>query len=80
MNGKLVSLDNHRLLAAQRASEERVPVKIVGLNDPMPTGGTYGRNLEKKLHSQPPHPPDLPKLKLPAEGTPKQLQIVCLRP
>ncbi|RZJ57264.1 MAG: RHS repeat protein [Hymenobacter sp.] len=77
VNGKLVSLDNRRLLAAQRAGVESVPMNKVNLSDPRPEGGTYGSNLNKKLNSRPKNRPDLPKVKLPAEGTPIQPTIVC---
>ncbi|SCX56300.1 hypothetical protein [Lysinibacillus fusiformis] len=76
-NGTRVSLDNRRLLAAQRAGVTEVPIKIVDLDAPRPDGGTYGSNLRKKLNSRPSKRPDLPKIKLPPEGTSKQPKIVC---
>jgi hypothetical protein len=79
VNGKLVSLNNRRLLAAQRAGVESVPIQKVNLAEPRPKGGTYGSNLKKKLFSRPLGRPDLPKIKLPDEGTPNQPEIVCPR-
>ena len=79
VDGVDVSLDNRRLLAAQRAGIDKVPeVKIerVNLDDKMPGGGTYAGNLNKKLNSRPPKRPDLPKIKLPSTGTSTQPQIV----
>lgn len=76
VEGELVSLDNRRLLAAQNAGIEEVPIIKVGENDPMPGGGTYGRNLEKKLNSKPKNRPDLPKIKLPPTGTKTKPKVV----
>ncbi len=77
VNGKMVSLDNRRLLAAQRAGVVSVPIQKVDLDAARPDGGTYGSNLRKKLNSRPKNRPDLPKIKLPAQGTPNQPQVIC---
>ena len=78
VDGQLVSLDNRRLYAAQMANVESVPIKRVNLSDPLPppaTGGTYGSNLNKKLNSKPKNS-DVPRVQLPATGTPKKPTIV----
>ena len=73
---QLVSLDNRRLLAAQEALLEKVPIEKIDLDSEMPEGGTYRRNLEKKLNSRPPKRRDLPKVKLPPSGRSQKPQIV----
>lgn len=45
-----------------------VPIIKVKPEDAMPGGGTYGKNLAKKLNSRPKNRPDLPKIKLPETG------------
>ena len=79
VNGQRVSLDNRRLVAAQRAGVESVPIKLVNLDDARPGGGTYGSNLKKKLNSRPKHRKDLPKIALPAEGRKERPQIVAAK-
>ena len=76
IDGIMVSLDNRRLLAAQRAGVESVPINIVDLNSVRPDGGTYGSNLSKKLNSRPKKRPDLPRVQLPSTGTPNRPEIV----
>jgi len=79
VNGQRVSLDNRRLVAAQRAGVESVPIKLVNLDDARPGGGTYGSNLKKKLNSRPKHRRDLPKIALPAEGRKERPSIVAAK-
>ncbi|MDJ1469675.1 RHS repeat-associated core domain-containing protein [Cytophagaceae bacterium DM2B3-1] len=74
VNGELVSLDNRRLLAAQNAGLKEVPIIKVKAEDAMPGGGTYGKNLAKKLYSSPSK--EIPKVQLPPTGT-KTKPIVC---
>ena len=76
VKGKLVSLDNRRLLAAQKAGLEKVPIIKVKLDDLIPNTNTpWCENLERKLFSKPKHA-NVPKIQLPPEGTPKQ-PTVC---
>ena len=78
IDGQLVSLDNRRLLAAQEANLDLVPINRVNLNDPLPypaTGGTYGSNLAKKLKSKP-KGSEVPKSDLKATGTSEKPKIV----
>lgn len=49
------SLDNRRLLVAQRAGVMEISIKIVNLDAPRPDGGTYGSNLLKKVNSRSPN-------------------------
>ncbi|QYS90041.1 hypothetical protein [Flavobacterium davisii] len=78
VDGELVSLDNRRLLAAQNAGLTEVPIIRVKPEDPMPSGGTYGKNLAKKLNSRPKNRPDLPKIELPKTGSKtKPIVIAC---
>ncbi|MDR2950593.1 MAG: DUF6531 domain-containing protein [Prevotella sp.] len=82
VDGQLVSLDNRRLLAAQEAGLEAVPIKKVNLDDALPppaTGGTYGSNLKKKLKSKP-KGSDVPKVQLPETGTPEKPTVVPKKP
>lgn len=76
VKGVDVSLDNRKLLAAQRAGIGKVKIERVNLNDEMPGGGTYRGNINKKLNSRPKKRPDLPKINLPEMGTNWQPQIV----
>ena len=78
VDGKLVSLDNRRLLAAQNEGLTEVPIIRVQPGDSMPGGGTYGKNLKGKLNSRPKNRPDLPKINLPATGSNvKPIVIAC---
>ncbi|MEO1530449.1 MAG: polymorphic toxin-type HINT domain-containing protein [Planctomycetota bacterium] len=76
VDGQLVSLDNRRLLAAQNAGLKEVPIVVVKPEAAMPGGGTFGKNLAKKLNSRPRNRPDLPKIKLPPQGTRSQPTVV----
>ncbi len=78
IDGQLVSLDNRRLLAAQEAGLESVPINKINLSDPLPkpaTGGTYQSNLNKKLNSKP-KGSDVPRVKLEPTGTSNKPTIV----
>jgi len=82
IDGQLVSLDNRRLLAAQEAGLDSVPINKINLSDPLPapaTGGTYQSNLDKKLNSKP-KGSNVPRVKLPKTGTPKKPQIIPKKP
>lgn len=76
VDGQLVSFDNRRLLAAQNAELDEVKVRRVNLDDIKPgTNITWGESLEKRLNSRPKHRPDLPKVKLPSNGTPDKPKV-----
>ncbi|SDG05766.1 Hint domain-containing protein [Chitinophaga filiformis] len=80
IDGHLVSLDNRRLLAAQLAGEKEVPIRLVKLDAPRPAGGTYGKNLAKKLFSRPEDHPELEKIDLRPYGSFNQPQVVPQKP
>jgi RHS repeat-associated protein len=75
VDGQLVSLDNRRLLAAQNAGLKEVPIVKVGLDDDMPGGGKYRKNLSRKLNSAP-KGSGLPKIQLPPTGTSAKPTVV----
>jgi len=77
VDGVDVSLDNRRLRAAEMAgTTDKLQWNRVELDDVMQGGGTYRKNLEKKLNSRPPKRPDLPKIQLSPTGTPKSPKLV----
>jgi RHS repeat-associated protein len=76
VDGKLVSMDNRRLLAAQNAGLDKVKIVKVKPGDAKPGGGTWGDSLKKRLNSRPQTRPDLPKIKLPPTGTPDKPKVV----
>jgi hypothetical protein len=80
IDGNLVSLDNRRLLAAQMANVKEVSIRIVKLDAPRPAGGTYGKNLAKKLFSRPEDYPEYDRIDLRPYGTFNQPQIVPKKP
>jgi hypothetical protein len=76
VDGKLVSFDNRRLLAAQKAELKQVAVQRVNLSDIKPgTTITWQESLNRRLNSSPAGS-GLPKVQLPAEGTPEQPKVV----
>jgi RHS repeat-associated protein len=75
VNGQLVSFDNRRLLAAQNAGVAKVPIHRVNLDDIKPgTTTTWGNSLKKRLFSSP-KGSGLPKIQLPAEGSPNKPKV-----
>jgi len=52
IDGQYVSGDNRRLLAAQEAGC-KCSIIIREPNEKMPGGGTYGKNIQKKMNSKP---------------------------
>ncbi len=76
IDGQLVSFDNRRLLAAQNAGLEEVPIVRVNLDDIKPgTNITWGKSLKKRLFSSPGK--EYPKIQLPEKGTPDKPKVVC---
>ncbi len=77
VNGQLVSFDNRRLLAAQNAGISEVPINRVNLSDIKPGANiTWQESLNTRLHSKP-KGTNLPKIKLPPEGSSNKPQVVC---
>jgi hypothetical protein len=71
-----MSFDNRRLLAAQNANLNAVPVQRVNLADIKPgTNITWGESLRKRLNSSP-KGSGLPKVQLPNTGTPNKPRVV----
>ena len=66
-NGQLVSGDNRRFAAA-RIAGVTCSIRIRGADEPMPGGGTYGGNMDKKTNSAP-RKSGLPPINVGSNGT-----------